>query len=207
MNEITINEKISYIQSSENPLSADIGIIKENNATWLYDVGNGENRVSEPNECYNVVLSHFHADHIGNIGKIQAKELFMSKETYQHIPKGTIVSGNINIVRDSMNIGNLRIFPLPSSHTKGSLGLEIDCTYAFVGDALYCKVKDDNYVYNAQLLKEEIGVLKNLRAPFLLVSHFNGLMRKREDVIEELEMIYKMRVQSKPEILIAIETK
>lgn len=207
MNEITINEKISYIESSDNPLSADIGIIKENNATWLYDVGNGENPISELNECYNVVLSHFHPDHIGNIGKIQAKELFMSKETYEHIPEETIVRGNINIVTDGMNIGNLHIFPLPSSHAKGSLGLEIDCTYAFVGDALYCKFKDGNFVYNAKLLKEEIDVLKDLRAPFLLVSHFNGLIRKRKDVIEELEMIYKMRVQNKPEILIAIETK
>ena len=38
MKEIAINEKISYIACSENPLSADIGIIQEGDALWLYDV-------------------------------------------------------------------------------------------------------------------------------------------------------------------------
>ena len=32
MKEIAINEKISYIACSENPLSADIGIIQEGDA-------------------------------------------------------------------------------------------------------------------------------------------------------------------------------
>lgn len=207
MNEITINEKISCIEAAENPLSADIGIIRENNSTWLYDVGNGENRIFKCDESCNVVLSHFHPDHIGNIGRIKAKELFMSKETYAHIPKETPISGNINIVADDINIGDLHIFPLPSSHAKGSLGLEIDYTYAFVGDGLYCKIKGDSLVYNAQLLKEEIEVLKKLRAPFLLVSHFGGLIRKRSDVVEELETIYKMRVPNQSEILISKGTK
>ena len=38
--EIAINEKISYIACSENPLSADIGIIRDGTEIWLYDVGN-----------------------------------------------------------------------------------------------------------------------------------------------------------------------
>ena len=40
--EIRINGKISYIKASENPLSADIGIIRENGTTWLFDVGGAE---------------------------------------------------------------------------------------------------------------------------------------------------------------------
>lgn len=200
MNEIIINEKISYIEASENPLSADIGIIRDNGITWLYDVGNGDNKVDEPNQRYNVVLSHFHKDHTGNIEKIQINELFVSKETFKHIHKGTIV-------RDSILTGNLHIFPLPSSHTQGCLGLEIDNTYAFVGDALYCKAKDGFYIYNAQLLKEEIDVLKSLCASFLLVSHFDGLVRKKDDVIDELEMIYKMREKNNPYIKIKIEVE
>ncbi len=202
MNKIIVNEKISCIEASDHPLSADIGIIRENDATWLYDVGNGENPISELKEGCNVVLSHFHADHIGNIGRLRPKELYLSKETYGHLPKEMAAVGSIHIVSESVNIGNLHIFPLPSSHAKGSLGLEIDGTYAFVGDALYCKAKNDRYVYNAQLLKEEIDVLKSLRSPFLLVSHFKGLVRKKEEVLEELKTIYAMRVKDCPEILI-----
>lgn len=38
MTSIKINDKISYIKASENPLSADVGIINVCGATWLYDV-------------------------------------------------------------------------------------------------------------------------------------------------------------------------
>ncbi len=201
MNEIFVNEKISYIEATDNPLSADIGIVKEENASWLYDVGNGETSISGLNGSYNVVLSHFHADHIGNIDKIRAKELYLSKETYEYLPNETATS-NIHIVTEPIHIGNLHIFPLPSSHAKGSLGLEIDGTYAFVGDALYCMTKNNNYVYNEQLLKEEIDVLKSISSPFVLVSHFKGFIRKKEDVLQELETIYEMRIKGCPEIVI-----
>ena len=154
----------------------------------------------DANRGYNIVLSHFHQDHIGNINKIQTRELYLSKETYEYISKGKIVCG-------SLYIGNLHIFPLPSSHTKGSLGLEVDNTYAFVGDALYSKVRDGCYIYDARLLQEEIAVLKKLNATFLLVSHFEGFIRRKEDVIAELEMIYEMREQNDTEIKVKIDTE
>ena len=43
------------------------------------------------------------------------------------------------------------------------------------GDTLYSKARDGYYVFNAQLVKEEIAVLKGLKAPYLLVSHYKGL--------------------------------
>lgn len=190
-----ISEKISYIPCEDSPLSADIGIIRDNGTTWLYDVGDGENRIPELNETCNVILSHFHQDHIGNLDRISVRELFVSKETYAHTHRGTLVT-------ESFSMGNLRIFPIPSSHTKGCLGLEIDETYAFVGDALYSKVKAGHYVYNAQLLQEEIAVLKKLHAPFLLVSHFLGMVRSKEEVLKELEEIYAQRVRNSPEIIV-----
>lgn len=190
MAEIRISDKISYIEATEEPLSADIGIIREDGVTWLYDVGDGESITDIDGSC-NVVLSHFHQDHIGNIEKVRAQELFVSKETFAHTHKGTVIT-------ESIHIGNLHIFPLPSSHAKGSLGLEVDGTYAFVGDGLYCRSKDGNYVYNVQLLKEEINVLKNLKAPYLLASHFPGMIRKKEDVIAELEAIYATRTGNDP---------
>lgn len=70
MNEIRINKKISFIAASENPLSADIGIIRENGSIWLYDVGNGEDHLPNSGKDYYVVLSHFHQDHTGNINRI-----------------------------------------------------------------------------------------------------------------------------------------
>lgn len=199
MNRIRINDKISYIEASDNPLSADIGIIEDNGSTWLYDVGNGEKSISGLDGSYHVVLSHFHPDHTGNISRVRTGSIYVSRETYAHVQCGTVVN-------DDLYIGNLHIFPLPSSHTKGSLGLEVDGEYAFIGDALYSKVKDGYYIYNAQLLKNEIQVLSALRAPNLLVSHFKGLIREKVAVIDELRTIYGMREKNTSEIMVRIDS-
>ena len=195
MSLISINDRISYIAASDNPLSADIGIIRNDDGVWLYDVGNGEQNISGMTDDYHIVLSHFHADHIGNIGRIRRKSLYVSKETYRHVKEGTIIQSDTYI-------GDMHIFPLPSCHAKGSLGLEVDETYSFVGDALYSKVQDGLYIYNAQLLKREIEVLRALKSPYLLVSHFEGLVREREAVLEELKAIYEMREKHSSEIRI-----
>ena len=202
MDRMIINEKISYIEGTENPLSADIGIVKAENCHWLYDVGNGEQAISDLKGSYHVVLSHFHPDHIGNISRIPVRELYLSKETHRYIPKEVLASCSVQVVTKPVKIGSLHIFPLPSSHAKGCLGFEIDGTYAFVGDALYCKAKKNACVYNTQLLKAEIEVLKNLSAPFVLVSHFKGFIRRRTEVLEELETIYDMRSKESAEISI-----
>lgn len=186
MKEIAINEKISYIACTEEPLSADIGIIRDGNQIWLYDVGSDERSIAGLEAVYHVVLSHFHADHTGNIGKLKLRSLYVSRETQRHVHAG-------NVIDKDIHIGPLHIFPLPSSHCKGCLGLEIDGTHAFVGDGLYCKVKDGYFVYNAQLVKDQIDVLKNLKASILLVSHYPGLIRSKAEVIAELEQIYSLR--------------
>jgi len=195
MKEIAINEKISYIPCSEDPLSADIGIIREGAEIWLYDVGADARAIAGLTGSYHIVLSHFHQDHTGNLKRLDAKTLYVSGETKRHVRAGTVVDQNIRI-------GGLHIFPLPSSHCKGCLGLEVDETYAFVGDALYSKFRDGCYIFNAQLVKEEIAVLKRLNAPYLLVSHFDGLIRPREAVIAELEEVYALRTQNCAEIKI-----
>ena len=195
MKEIIINEKVSYIECSEDPLSADIGIIRDGDAVWLYDVGSDERAITELTGNYNVVLSHFHQDHTGNIGKITVKEAFVSDETKRHVQMGTVADRDVYI-------GNLHIFPLPSSHCKGCLGLEVDEAYAFVGDALYSKFRDGYYIFNTQLVKDEIAVLKSLKAPYLLVSHFKGLTRRRDEMIAELEELYQHRDKNSPEIKI-----
>lgn len=195
MKEIVINDKISYIEASEAPLCADIGIIREKDTIWLFDIGCGESNVPELPDHVNVVLSHFHKDHTGNAAKIPIDNCFVSQTTYEHVHMGTIV-------RDDVHYGNLHIFPLPSSHCKGCLGLEVDETYAFVGDALYSRYRDGYYVFNATLLKDELEVLKRLKAEYLLVSHHPGLIRPRAEVIRELEELYSRRIKGDPDIRI-----
>ena len=194
---IAISDNISYIEATDDPLSADIGIVRDGGKIWLYDVGNDERAINGLKDSYRIVLSHFHADHTGNLERLKAEALYVSKETGAHVHAGTVVQSDLTV-------GGLHIFPLPSSHAKGCLGLETDEGFAFVGDGLYSRVKDGFYVYNATLLKDEIEVLRSLRAEYLLVSHFRGLVRKKADVLKELSEIYAMRSKNDPEIKVAI---
>lgn len=198
MKETAISEKIRYIPCSDDPLSADIGVIQEGAETWLYDVGADVRAIAGLADGCHIVLSHFHQDHTGNLERLNAKALYVSGETKRHVQAGTVVDQDIRI-------GGLHLFPLPSSHCKGCLGLEVDETYAFVGDALYSRFQDGFCVWNAQLLKEEIAVLKRLNAPYLLVSHFDGLIRPREAVIAELEAVYALRDRNSPHIRVRPE--
>lgn len=181
-----ISDKISYIPATESPLSADIGIIRDGGQTWLYDVGDGAAAIDGLSGSFQVVLSHFHQDHTGNLKKLDIQNLYVSGETRRHIGGGILV-------KEDLFLGAMHLFPIPSSHCKGCLGLEIDEAYAFVGDALYCKGKNGDYFYNTQLLRDEIAVLKKLKAPYLLVSHQPGLVRSRQEVIAELEKVYAQR--------------
>lgn len=190
-----ISDNISYIPATEDPLSADIGIIRDGTEIWLYDVGNDPQVIAGLNGEYHVVLSHFHADHTGNLGLLRVRDVYVSSETQRHVGTGTVVNGDLYF-------GALHLFPLPSSHCKGCLGLEVEGRYAFVGDALYCKTKNGAYTFSVQLVHDLLAVLKRLTAPNLLVSHFPGMVRPRAEVIAELEALYAMRQPGNNEILL-----
>jgi len=190
MNEIRIDGRISYIECTMDPLSADIILVQSDSGVWLYDVGSDERRAEGLNGPYHVVLSHFHQDHTGNLGRIPLRSLYVSKETLRHTGMGTVVD------RDTM-IGDIHLFPLPSSHARGCLGMEAG-DYALVGDALYCRHLGNERVYNAQLLHDEIAVLKALQARKLLVSHRPGLIQDKAEAIAELEAIYRLRTKDDP---------
>ena len=193
MTEEIISEKIHYIPASFAPLSADVGIVYEAGQTWLFDVGSSADAAAMLPEGCHAVISHFHQDHTGNLERVAPEELYVSKETFAHTHRGTVVQAELTV-------GGLHIFPLPSSHAKGCLGLEVDGTYVFVGDALYGKEKDGCLVFNATLLKDEIDVLRGLQARWVLESHHMGDVRPKAEVLAELEAIYRLRQKNNPEI-------
>lgn len=188
---IRICDRISYIKASEEPLSADVGIIEGDECVWLFDLGCSDDAVNEINSIEkpkNAVISHFHPDHMGNLGRVNIAEVFLGTNTFKYAKCGTVVDKDI-FIDDGMKI---HIFPLPSSHAKGSLGMETG-EYAFLGDGTYATMKQRRICYNASVLKEEIAVLKKLSAKFFLVSHDEKFIRGREEVIAELEEIYSKR--------------
>ena len=188
---IKINDRISYIKATENPLSADVGIVEGDEFIWLFDIGADEsvpislNKIQKPK---NAVISHFHPDHMGNLEHVEFEKIYLGANTFKYAKRGTVVEKEI-FIDDGIKI---HIFPLPSSHAKGSLGLETG-DYAFLGDGTYATMKQGRICYNASVLKEEIAVLKNLSAKFFLISHDEKFIRPKEEIISELSEIYSKR--------------
>ncbi len=201
---IQITDSISYLKASENPLSADIGIVKGCHSTYLFDLGNSQEALqlletlSADRKELKAILSHFHPDHTGNLSKIKLAEIYVGANTYGYTHCGQIVNEDIYI-EDGIR---LHIFPLPSSHAKGCLGLEVNGEYAFLGDATYSTKKDGKIVYNATLLADEMRVLEKLKAKYFLLSHREKFVQRKEDVLRQLHKIYDRRVKGEPYIVL-----
>ena len=188
---IKITDRISYIKATEKPLSADVGIFEGDKFMWIFDIGADEsvpmslNKIQKPK---NAVISHFHPDHMGNLEHAELENIYLGGNTFKYAKCGTVVEDDV-FFDDGEKI---HIFPLPSSHAKGSLGMEIG-DYALLGDATYSTMKQGRVCYNASVLKEEIAVLKKLSAKFFLISHDEKFIRQKEEIIGELEEIYNKR--------------
>ena len=68
--QIKITEQISYIKSSDNPLSADVSLVDGQEYLYVFDVGNNEKVAEYLNAIpkkKRVILSHFHTDHMGTL--------------------------------------------------------------------------------------------------------------------------------------------
>lgn len=209
---INVNDRIQYLPASDNPLSADVGIIRGDSKTWFFDVGNCDGAFeiirNEERET-GIVISHFHPDHMGNLsgllgvsgnevpqnhsdtGKITPPKatVYVGEHTYKYTKTGEIIQKEL-FIEDGCR---LHIFPIPSSHAKGSLGLEVDEEFAFLGDATYATNKNGRISYNVQLLREEIKVLSALKAKAFLLSHKTPMLQPRDEVLEGLNRIYDMR--------------
>ena len=204
---IRINDRISYIKASTEPLSSDVIMIEGDEYSYVFDVGNNEEVAEYLNALpkkKKIVISHFHQDHTGNMGRVLFDIVYVGKGTEKDLEEAMphqILCEPVSI-QDGVE---LEIHPVPNSHAKGSLVLMVDKEYLFLGDSLYSKVQDDKYVYNAQLLKEEIELLKHLSAETVFSSHEVRPLKRKDGVVRFLEQIYVKREAGEPYIRISRE--
>lgn len=195
---VQITPDISYLPATEKPLSCDIVFIKTNNGTWIFDVGLNNQSVEEIREIEgkkNIVLSHFHPDHIMNLPRVSFDNLYVSSNTKKYTLRGTVVSKEMIFEEEP----EIRIIELPSSHAKGCLCL-ICGDYAFMGDGTYCKPIKGHHFYNAQLLLEMIKVMKKIDVKYFCLSHDENFIQEKEAVIALYEEIYSRRQPNNPRI-------
>lgn len=192
---IELCDRVFAIPATEEPLSADVGVICGDSGTYLFDVGASDGARDEILSLpapLTAILSHFHPDHTKNISRLPLSCCYAGAETVRHIGMGTLVQEAFTIT-DGVR---LSVFPLPSSHAKGSLGVEVDGKIAFLGDGLYACRKGGKTVYNAQLLSEQIKLLRALQADLFCASHYPEPVREKTDVLSELEAILAKRRQN-----------
>lgn len=207
---------------SNDPLSADVIAVRGDSAWWIFDVGACDDAVQFINElphnlvddavnlakrdngvrlAKNVVISHFHRDHLLNVQRMCGGEISLDIDAlyvgaYTSKTFGEIEGVAKNVVMEPLAFDDgvqIQILPMPNSHAKGSLALIVD-DYVFLGDATYPMVGHGSPdVYNVQILGEQIKLLKTLTPTRFCLSHKRGLVRDKTSVIQFLESVYARR--------------
>lgn len=224
---INLTQNISYIPSSTKPFSCDVIFIKGQKFTWIFDCGTTKEIADEINRIQtpkNIVISHFHPDHILNLARINYDNLYVSKYTKKYTFKGTVLESdfitqdyleqtittnlqntkNTQSLQNSLAIQNddknqIKIFHLPSSHAKGCLCLACG-DYCFMGDGTYAKELIGNHYYNAQLLLQMINVMEKIDVKYFCLSHDKNFVQNKETVLALYKDIYKRRQEGNPKI-------
>lgn len=195
---INLTPEISYLPSVESPISSDVVFIKPqgSDTTWIFDTGTcGEaaELINAVEGKKNIVISHFHPDHILNLLKVKYDKLYVTKYTKKYTRVGEIVDGEL------LFPDGIKISQIPSSHSKGALILEYK-DYAFLGDATYCHFRLTAREYNVQLLEQMIKKMEEITAPNFCLSHDKGFVQPKESVLRIYRKILARRKNGSPTI-------
>ena len=93
----------------------------------------------------------------------------------------------------------IKIYPIPSSHSKGCLVLEYK-DYAFLGDATYVRFRLNQREYNVQQLEQMIKKLEEIPASNFCLSHDLSFVQPKESVLRIYRKILARRVAGNPTI-------
>ena len=156
---VKLTDRIQYLQVSYEPLSADVVAVRGDSAWWIFDVGACDMAVDfinalprnpvnesasrsslENSESIapvaiplkkNIVISHFHRDHLLNVVRHCNGEVLLDFDT---LYVGSHASKVVGAMREREKVTvaaplsfddgmHIEILPIPNSHAKGSLAL------------------------------------------------------------------------------------
>ena len=178
---IKINEYISFIPSTQEPLSSNVFFINGKNSTYIYDVGRNDEAYNEIQNVANnktIVISHFHADHLSNITRITYDDLYVSNYTYKHTNKGSIVKESITIKDDI----KLEIISASSVHSKGSLLLNINNEYCLIGDLIHYDGPLNKSLY-CMMIKD----LEKIDTKYFVLGHNENCIHSKDEFLVKLK--------------------
>lgn len=163
-----ISHRIRQISAVSEPLSSDVFIIEGDTRYYVFDVGSSDEAfeaLSALDKPATVILSHFHRDHTGNMGRFTPAETLAGARTMKYITGGTLVDAPLTI-RDGVEIV---VQPCVSPHAPGCLIATVDGEYTFIGDLHYARPG-----MGQGEAKGMLNVLKTLDTRYFVVSHAQG---------------------------------
>lgn len=201
-----LDVNISRIAASREPLSADVVFIRKNDCTYVYDTGslpeNAEYIMNIEGRKV-LVISHFHPDHIACLKNYDMgfSEIYASAYTFKHLGdiKGDAL---LKPVTKLFELGDIDVFPLPSSHSKGCIAVKSG-RFLFVGDALYGKLSIKDFKikttqYNVQLLLEGMNLISEMDIEEICLSHQVNFRMEKEAILYFMKMLYDARLPDSP---------
>ncbi len=163
-----LTDRITRLPASENPLSADVFLIRGDRHTYVYDVGacdEAADLLCSLPEPPIVILSHFHRDHTGNIARVPVERVYVGARTRRQLGLGVLVEAPVRI-EDGVT---LEIRPCVSPHAPGCLIVTVDGTHTLIGDLAYaCPGKGQGEARG--MLRE----LTRLETAYFVPSHAPG---------------------------------
>jgi len=197
-----IDNDLYHLPSENAPvLSADVGVYFGGKFVWMFDCGASDYAYDfiRGGEQIRMVISHFHRDHSYNLNRLEnISELYVGKYSFDHFKKGNIVTNELYFEDN----GTIHIMPIPNSHSKGSLAMEINEEYIFLGDSVYGMRKDKHLMYNSQLLLEQYRLLQNVNADKCLISHDERYVVNKDEILAKFEKILSKRKSGEPMIVL-----
>ncbi len=133
-----LTDRITYLPASDDPLSADVFLIRGDRRTYVYDVGSNDEACAllrDLPEPPVIILSHFHRDHTGNIGRVPTEMVYVGARTRKQLGVGVLVEAPLRI-EDGVT---LDIRPCVSPHVPGALILTVDGAHTLIGDLAYAR--------------------------------------------------------------------
>ena len=124
---------------------------------------------------------------------MKCDSLYVTKYTKKYTRAGTIVDEELNFP------DGIKIYQIPSSHSKGSLALEYK-DYVFLGDATYCHFRLSAREYNVQLLEQMVKKMEEIQATNFCLSHDKNFVQPKESVLRIYKKILARRTHGNPTI-------
>lgn len=172
-----IHPRIRRIPAVDAPLSADAFIIEGDARYYVFDVGTSDEAhaaIAALDKPVVVILSHFHADHIGNMSRLCPEKVLAGARTCKYVPGAVLVDVPLTIC-DGVE---LTVQPCVSPHAPGCLIATVDGEVTLLGDLAYARPG-----VGQGEAKGMLNVLKRVETRWFVQSHVQGDPRQEKDAL------------------------